>query len=371
MATLTYLGITYNCAEVIKGDDYVHVLDANGLMIASFDKVKDFSAFVVDGCDWSYPTPEKERYIAVYNCDGTICKSSYKCDNIEKAFKPLIVVTAPEGSTVTCSKNDIELSGTIDGTTWQFVVPEYGEYLIYAHDANANSVQRSVEVTQVAMYNVNIMYLQENFADNSWEAIIDACKNNNVPASWVAGSSKTMSVEGTDYNVVIIGRDHDTYAEGGTAPLTFQMESCGTATMHNENNNKNGWKNCMLRLATIPEFIASLPLEIRDSLRDVIKHTSIGNNSATIGTTFDKVFLLSAIEANAFNSVYAAPGEGNAYEYYVAGNLMPVGDYWVRSPVYDDNSYYCHIDVTSSSNNMSAGWAFATYSLNVSYCFCF
>ena len=64
------------------------------------------------------------------------------------------------------------------------------------------------------------------FANNSWEEIIAACQSGNVPDSWSVGDSKAMTINGTNYQIDIIGKNHDTYTAGGTAPLTFQMHDC-------------------------------------------------------------------------------------------------------------------------------------------------
>ena len=61
------------------------------------------------------------------------------------------------------------------------------------------------------------------FAKNTWEKIIKACQDNEVPETWVVGSQKAMTINGVDYLIDIIGKNHDTYATGGKAPLTFQM----------------------------------------------------------------------------------------------------------------------------------------------------
>ena len=52
--------------------------------------------------------------------------------------------------------------------------------------------------------------LDDNFANNSWEAIIAACQSGSVPDTWVVGNSKMMTINGTDYQIDIIGKNHDT-----------------------------------------------------------------------------------------------------------------------------------------------------------------
>ena len=65
------------------------------------------------------------------------------------------------------------------------------------------------------------------FADNSWAAIIAACQAREVPDTWAVGDSKPMTIGGADYQIDIIGENHDSYTDGsGTAPLTFQMHDC-------------------------------------------------------------------------------------------------------------------------------------------------
>lgn len=82
MATITYLGESYNCATALKGSDYIHLLDSNGEMIAAFDGISNFSAFSITNGDWTSPTPEKDCYVAVVKDDGTMGQGNHKCSDI-------------------------------------------------------------------------------------------------------------------------------------------------------------------------------------------------------------------------------------------------------------------------------------------------
>ena len=81
MPNVTYLGTTYPCAKALKGEDYIHLLDSDGVLIVAFDGVKDFSGFTID-TDWTVPTPEGECYIAVIGDDGVIRKGGHRCCDI-------------------------------------------------------------------------------------------------------------------------------------------------------------------------------------------------------------------------------------------------------------------------------------------------
>lgn len=79
MATVTFLGESYECATALKGADYIHLLDANGDMTAAFDGVTDFSLFGISGGSFTTPTAESDCYLAVVKDDGTTGKGGHKC----------------------------------------------------------------------------------------------------------------------------------------------------------------------------------------------------------------------------------------------------------------------------------------------------
>ena len=215
--------------------------------------------------------------------------------------------------------------------------------------------------------------LDDNFANNSWEAIIAACQSGNVPDSWAVGDSKMMTINSTDYQIDIIGNNHDTYTAGGTAPLTFQMHDCykTISAMNSSNTNEGGWTSCDMRNTRLPAILALMPSEVRTAIREVNKLTSAGNQSSTISTTADKLFLLSEIEI--FGSVkYSVAGEGRQYAYYSAGNSKvknrrgSANSWWERSPRISGSNRFCMVDTPGS-----AGFATASGTNGMAFAFCF
>ena len=212
-----------------------------------------------------------------------------------------------------------------------------------------------------------------NFADNTWAQIIKACQNKEVPDTWVVGSQKTMTINGTAYAIDIIGKNHDTYANGGKAPLTFQLHDCygETKNMNSSNTNNGGWTSCAMRSTHLPAILALMPAEVQNGIREVNKLTSAGNESATINTTADKLFLLSEIEI--FGSVsHSKSGEGTQYDYYKAGNskLKSWGGgaytWWERSPQGRYYLYFCDVN-----NGGTADYDTASDWFGVAFGFCF
>lgn len=211
------------------------------------------------------------------------------------------------------------------------------------------------------------------FANNTWAQIIEACHNNEVPDTWKVEDQKPMTINGVDYQIDIIGKNHDTYASGGKAPLTFQLHDCygETKNMNSSNTNSGGWTSCAMRSTHLPAILALMPTEVQNGIREVNKLTSAGSQSATINTTADKLFLLSEIEI--FGSVsYSKSGEGTQYDYYKAGNSKVKNrngstfGWWERSPVGSMSLAFCFVQ-----NTGNAYYSLATNTFGVAFAFCF
>jgi hypothetical protein len=189
----------------------------------------------------------------------------------------------------------------------------------------------------------------------------------------VVGNSKTMTINGTSYQIDIIGKSHDTYAAGGTAPLTFQLHDCyaDTKAMNSSNTNSGGWKNSAMRTTHLPAILALMPTEVQNGIREVSKKASVGGASSTIETVSDKLFLLSEVEIFGSTS-YSAAGEGTQYDYYKAGNskvkkFSGSADYWwERSPYGSYSTHFCTVN-----SGGGAGYYIASIAIGVAFGFCF
>lgn len=212
------------------------------------------------------------------------------------------------------------------------------------------------------------------FANNTWEQIIAACHSGSVPSAWAVGNSKPMTIGGVDYQIDIIGKNHDNYADGsGKAPLTFQLHDCygELKSMNSTSTNNGGWTSCVMRSTHLPAILSQMPTEVQNGIREVNKMTSAGNQSATINTTADKLFLLSEIEI--FGRVsYSKGGEGTQYDYYKAGNSKVkkyngrANYWWDRSPYGSNSKDFCVVGTRGSTGNY-----YASYKNGVAFCFCF
>lgn len=282
-----------------------------------------------------------------------------------------IVVSTPSGAAVTATKGSNTVSGMSVNGVCTLVVPEAGTWSVKATLGGQTSKTKNVFV--VDSYAVELNFLRDNFADNDWASIIKACHSGSVPSTWVVGNSKLMSIGGVDYQIDIIGKNHDDYSgDLGKAPLTFQLHDCYASTRQMCNSNANHvWTNCAMRQTYLPDILSQMPVEVQNGIREVNKQTWEAWN--VLSTSADKLFLLSEIEI--FGSVsYSRSGEGTQYDYYKAGNSkvkhrgIDANAWWERSSDSPDNSegYSCY--VTSSGAAASRKCSDA---LGVAFGFCF
>lgn len=210
------------------------------------------------------------------------------------------------------------------------------------------------------------------FAKNTWEDVIAACQTNSVPDTWKVGDQKTMTINGTNYAVDIIGKNHDEYSNGsGNAPLTFQLHECRLSSyMNSSDTNEGGWTSSYIRTNVLSNELSRMPSAVSKAIREVKKQTTEGGYSSTIKTTNEKLFLLS--EKELFNTnKHSKVAEGKQYEYYANGgsrvkttNGSKKG-WWLRSPYAISTSMFCLAQDGSLQLDQP------TYDHGVSYAFCF
>ena len=212
------------------------------------------------------------------------------------------------------------------------------------------------------------------FANNTWEQIIAACHNNEVPDTWKVADHKPMTIGGSDYLIDIIGKNHDDYSDGsGKAPLTFQLHDCYNIAkaMHSTGSNTMGWEKCSMRVEHLPTILKQMPADVQSGIREVNKISKNGGKSTLLVTTKDSLFLLSEVEVFGSSS-NSLSGEGTQYDYYKAGNSTVKNfngsayDWWEHSPSTGSTRYYCVVKSTGSSINANSNTI-----RGVAFAFCF
>lgn len=364
VSTLERAIFSLSATELNKSESWVNV-EGTALEIASSLKIAYMNGSAV--VQWTRsPFRNSRDYAFHLNSDGTVdanyCASSY---GSRPAF------TLPSDALVDDSGNVVIPNLTahktrVNGTVYTV---KSGKCMVGGTVYNILKGRTLIDGTG---YDITFKPSYDPvFANNTWEQIIAACHNNEVPDTWKVADHKPMTIGGVDYQIDIIGKKHDDYSDGsGKAPLTFQLHDCYELkkAMHNTTTNSKGWSMCDMRETNLPIILKQMPTEVQSGIREVNKLTS---ESRTIVTTADKLFLLSEIEIFGSDE-NSGKGEGTQYNYYKAGNskvknyIDSAIEWWERSPYNGNTRFYCCVNYKGASISRSANVV-----SGVPFAFCF
>lgn len=367
VSTLERAIFSLSATELNKSESWFNV-EGTALEIASSLKIAYMNGSAV--VQWTRsPFRNSRDYACHLNSDGTVdanyCASSY---GSRPAF------TLPSDALVDDSGNvvisDLTAHKTlVNGTAYTV---RGGKCMVNGTVYNILKGRTLIDGTG---YDITFKPSYDPvFANNTWEQIIAACHNNEVPDTWKVADHKPMTIGGSDYLIDIIGKNHDDYSDGsGKAPLTFQLHDCYNIAkaMHSTGSNTMGWEKCSMRVEHLPTILKQMPADVQSGIREVNKISSSGGKKPSLETTKDNLFLLSEVEVFGSSS-NSLSGEGTQYDYYKAGNSTVKNfngsayDWWERSPTANSTRYYCNVKSTGSSVNSSAN-----VTRGVAFGFCF
>lgn len=289
----------------------------------------------------------------------------------QKGSPAEVHVIADNGTQVTMTKGGKTLTAMVSGGEAVLYPTELGEWTIkYTFDSSQKTKQWKLEV--IGIVYVYPFTIGDNLNDTDW-ADIDICGRLGMAQQFFkVGDSKTVNIGGTNYEVQIIGFNHDDKVSGGKAAYSFQLVDClnQTQQMNTGNTNTGGWNGSAMR-GRMSTYKSQLPAALRNVIKTVKKKSGTGGGSSS-GTqqTNDDLFLLSEIEIFG-TTTYSVAGEGTQYEWYKAGNsrIKKVNGsayyWWERSPYSGDTNNFCCVGSSGSANNY-----YANYSYGVSFGFC-
>lgn len=289
----------------------------------------------------------------------------------QKGSPAEVHVIADNGTQVTMTKGGKTLTAMVSGGEAVLYPTELGEWTIkYTFDSSQKTKQWKLEV--IGIVYVYPFTIGDNLNDTDW-ADIDICGRLGMAQQFFkVGDSKTVNIGGTNYEVQIIGFNHDDKVSGGKAAYSFQLVDClnQTQQMNTGNTNTGGWNGSAMR-GRMSTYKSQLPAALRNVIKTVKKKSGTGGGSSS-GTqqTNDDLFLLSEIEIFG-TTTYSVAGEGTQYEWYKAGNsrIKKVNGsayyWWERSPLSGNTNYFCYVDGSGSAADSGAG-----NSYGVSFGFC-
>lgn len=289
----------------------------------------------------------------------------------QKGSPAEVHVIADNGTQVTMTKGGKTLTAMVSGGEAVLYPTELGEWTIkYTFDSSQKTKQWKLEV--IGIVYVYPFTIGDNLNDTDW-ADIDICGRLGMAQQFFkVGDSKTVNIGGTNYEVQIIGFNHDDKVSGGKAAYSFQLVDClnQTQQMNTGNTNTGGWNGSAMR-GRMSTYKSQLPAALRNVIKTVKKKSGTGGGSSS-GTqqTNDDLFLLSEIEIFG-TTTYSVAGEGTQYEWYKAGNSRikkvngSANFWWERSPHSGNSGFFCDVYSSGDANFNGAG-----SSHGVSFGFC-
>ena len=330
-------------------------------------------------------------------------------------FSATITVTAPSGSTVTCSKGATSYQKTSTGTA-VFTVTEAGTWTVTAAQGGQTATG-TVNVTASTNYSITLSFVDDVLNNNDWDTISEVSSAGEAANYWSVGDRKQVTLNGTvgscsfsNYSTYafIIGFNHNSSREGSNK-IHFQLaktalsggtDICFTDSSYNSsgssaafrmntsNTNSGGWEDSYMRnsicgtskTSTSGRFMGAIPAALRNALKSVTKYTDNTGNASTsssaVTATTDYIFLLSEYEVFGSCSI-ANSNEASRqqqYAYYSAGNskvkyrhtsTSSTARWWLRSANRNDSYNFARVN---TSGNVSADRAY--YALGVAPGFC-
>lgn len=371
---------------VIKGTGTSRKLKAPATMPETFDEWRSqllAGTATVDislnpaGCDVVGTALTKETLLKdatktaleLSQSDPTVDDALYALS--QKGSPAEVHVIADNGTQVTMTKGGKTLTAMVSGGEAVLYPTELGEWTIkYTFDSSQKTKQWKLEV--IGIVYVYPFTIGDNLNDTDW-ADIDICGRLGMAQQFFkVGDSKTVNIGGTNYEVQIIGFNHDDKVSGGKAAYSFQLVDClnQTQQMNTSNTNTGGWNGSAMR-GRMSTYKSQLPAALRNVIKTVKKKSGTGGGSSSeTQQTNDDLFLLSEIEIFG-TTTYSVAGEGTQYEWYKAGNSRikkvngSAGIWWERSPRSGGTGHFCCV-----GSSGGADYDYANYSRGVSFGFC-
>ena len=330
-------------------------------------------------------------------------------------FSATITVTAPSGSTVTCSKGATSYQKTSTGTA-VFTVTEAGTWTVTATQGGQTATG-TVNVTASTNYSITLSFVDDVLNNNDWDTISEVSSAGEAANYWSVGDRKQVTLNGTvgsctfsNYSTYafIIGFNHNSSREGSNK-IHFQLaktalsggtDICFTDSSYNSsgssaafrmntsNTNSGGWEDSYMRnsicgtskTSTSGRFMGAIPSALRNALKSVTKYTDNTGNASTsssaVTATTDYIFLLSEYEVFGSCSI-ANSNEASRqqqYAYYSAGNskvkyrhtsTSSPALWWLRSAYRNYSNIFANVYTYGGVSNY-----YANFSLGVAPGFC-
>ena len=387
----------------------LNVTAPTGATVTATSGLNQVSGTVQSGTTVALTIPVAGTYSVVAAFDGANSQAASvevtedgQTYSAEPAFCTL-TVTVPTGSQVQAKNGSTTITKTSNGTAL-FYLPNTGTWQVSA-SLSGQQASDSIECSAYQGYQLTLSYISETLNENDWETIHEVSAAGDAASWWAVGDTKAVVLNGKigiltanslSIDAFILGFNHNS-AKEGTHRIHFalgkiggkmvalcdsQYNSSGSSTrfhMNSSDTNSGGWKNSYMRNTILgnsgtpssppaDSLLAALPADLLAVLQPVTKYTDNtggSSSSSSVTATTDYLWLLAEFEVQGSHS-YANQYEENSqlqYDYFKAGNKKIAYNHastgsavwwWLRSPYYRNNNYFCDTYTDGSAYNYYA-----------------
>ena len=156
----------------------------------------------------------------------------------------------------------------------------YYRFFVYSEDKVYNDSSNMI-------YNTNVMNVDPVFGNNSWEQIANASESDNIPSTWKVGDEITIQLSGSfnePITLQIWDFKHFDKSDGtGKAGICFGMKHLmkNKQQMNSSDTNSGGWNNCNMKKTVMNNIYNSIPVEIRNHIKEVKTYANRGGDSSS------------------------------------------------------------------------------------------
>lgn len=285
-------------------------------------------------------------------------------DNGVYSTTAILNVTTVPGAAVTLTLGTLTLSATANASGLAVLYPnKLGTWAISVVTANG-TYTGSVEVSAIGILNRAF----PDFASMTWADINAVGAAGAASSVFNRGDKKDVTLTtGETVTLRLEDFDHDDLSTSGKAPMTFMMENLLAAAynMNSSNTNVGSWSSSAMR-SRMATFLAQLPADLRAVIKPVKKKSTAGNQSTTIQTTTDSMWLAASVEVGLETTGAGYKDEGTTYPLFVdnASRIKKLSNgagsanyWWLRSPATGNAAAFRFVNSDGSSSSTGASYS--------------
>lgn len=294
--------------------------------------------------------------------------------NTSNLTKTVTVTRAGNGAITARSSNTKVATVSVSGTTLTITHVNQTSGSANITVSVAEGTNHTAPADKVCKVTASYLPAKATLNSMSWADINTICQAGKAAEYWSVGDTKNVTLTtGEEITVRIEDFNHDALASGGKAPVTFGMVDClnTTRNMNSSNTNSGGWGSSARR-SYMSTLLDQFPSDLKGVIKSVTKTTSAGNNSSSLTTTNDKLWLFSYTEVNFdANTSYSPGGEGTAYPLFVSNTSRvkkvngSAGCWWLRSPCAAYTVAFCFVNGYGTAAHSRAS---SRYGVAVGFC---